>query len=72
MRLPRAGLEVLQALESVLSIAAEPSVELATRDSEESARPADVVRDLLEVLNPPEPRIRLSKLLLFRCCLPHD
>jgi hypothetical protein len=50
VRLPRAGLEVLQALESVLSIAAEPSVELASRDSEESARPADVVRDLLEVL----------------------
>ena len=31
VRLPRAGLEVRQALESVLSIAAEPSVELATR-----------------------------------------
>ena len=63
---PRSGLEILQPLESVLSIAAEPRVELATGDSEESARSTDIARDLLEVLNPPEPRLRLPKLLLFR------
>jgi len=72
MGLARSGFEVLQPLEPVFAVPLEPGIELAPRDPEESAGLADVVGDLLVVLNPPQPGLRLSQLLLFGGRLSHE
>ncbi len=46
--------------------------ELSSRDPKGAARLTDVVGDLLIVLDPPQPRLRLSQLLLLARCLSHD
>jgi hypothetical protein len=70
--LPRSRFEVLQSLEALLAIPMQPGIELAPRDAKEAAGLTDVVRDLLVMLNPSEPRLCLSEFLLLGCRLSHD
>ncbi len=69
---PRSRFEVLEPLEALLAITMQPGIELASGDPKGSAGLTDVVRDLLVMLNPPEPRLRLSELLLLGRRLSHD
>jgi len=61
-RLSRSRLEVLQALAACLAIPAQPHIELSSsRHPKQAARLTDVVGDLLIVLDPRPPRLRLPR-----------
>jgi hypothetical protein len=64
VRLPRPRFEVLESLEALLAIPMQPGIELAPGDAKEAAGLTDVVRDLLVMLNPSEPRLCLPEFLL--------
>jgi hypothetical protein len=69
---PRARLEVLKPFETLLAIPMQPGIELASGDPKESAGLTHIVRDLLEMLNPPEPRLGLPEFLVLDRRLSHD
>lgn len=61
----RGTLLTLEALEADLVVAEQPKVELPARNAEEPACSADVLGDLLVMLDSPESDLRPPQLLVF-------